>query len=369
MLTPKSRAARLLHLRDEEIQRGDPIPPPLTMASIYLSPGDSSDTIEYGRFGNPTWYAAEDMLGHLEGAPCVAFPSGMAAISAVFFGLLKSGDRILLPADGYHTTRVVAERLEAFGVDFDIRPTASFFDGGFNGYRLVFVETPANPGLDICDIAAVAKAVHAAGGVFVVDNTTMTPLGQRPLDLGADVVVAADTKAPNGHSDVLFGHVASRNAEIIEAVSRWRQTTGAIPSPFDAWLLHRGLETLEVRFERMCDTAEFIAPRLKAHRQVRSLRYPGLPDDPSHNLARVQMERFGFLMSFVLDSEQKAEDFIQRCTLMHSATSFGGVHTVAERRDKRGDAVPPGFVRLSIGCEPAEELWKAMEEALDGLGS
>lgn len=369
MSTSKSRAARLLHLRDEKIQRGDPIPPPLTMASIYLSPGDSSDTIEYGRFGNPTWYAAEDMLGHLEGAPCVAFPSGMAAISAVFFGLLKSGDRILLPADGYHTTRVVAERLEAFGVDFDIRPTASFFDGGFDGYRLVFVETPANPGLDICDIAAVAKAVHAAGGVFVVDNTTMTPLGQRPLDLGADVVVAADTKAPNGHSDVLFGHVASRNAEIIEAVSRWRQTTGAIPSPFDAWLLHRGLETLEVRFERMCETAEFIAPRLKAHRQVRSLRYPGLPDDPSHNLARVQMERFGFLMSFVLDSERKAEDFIQRCTLMHSATSFGGVHTVAERRDKRGDAVPPGFVRLSIGCEPAEELWRAIEEALDRLGN
>jgi cystathionine gamma-lyase len=164
---------------------------------------------------------------------------------------------------------------------------------------------------------------------------------------------------------VLFGHVGSRDAGIIEAVRKWRQTSGSIPSPFDAWLVHRGLETLDVRFERMCNTAEFIAPRLKAHRAVRSLRYPGLPDDPSHNLARAQMERFGFLISFILDSEEKAERFIDGCALMHSTTSFGGVHTSAERRDKRGDAVPPGFVRLSIGCEPAEELWQAIEEALD----
>jgi cystathionine gamma-lyase len=369
MTTSNSRAAGLLHLRDRALKRGDPVPLPLTMASIYLSPGDSSDTIEYGRFGNPTWHAVEDMLGHLEGAPCIAFPSGMAAIAATFFALLKAGERMLLPADGYHTTRAVAERLKAFGVDFDTRPTAGFLDGGFAGYRLVFVETPANPGLDICDITAAADAIHAAGGLFIVDNTTMTPLGQRPLDLGADIVVAADTKAPNGHSDALFGHVASRDPEIIEAVRKWRVTAGSIPSPFDAWLVHRGLETLDMRFERMCNTAELIAPRLKAHRAVRSLRYPGLPEDPSHNLARVQMERFGFLISFVLDSEEKAERFIDGCALMHSATSFGGVHTTAERRDKRGDAVPPGFVRLSVGCEPAEELWRAIEESLDQLGN
>jgi cystathionine gamma-lyase len=367
MSTSQSRAAGLLHLRDEGLTRGDAIPLPLTMASIFHSPGDSTGFHQYGRFSNPTWTAVEDMLGHLENASCVGFPSGMAAISAVLFALVKSGDRMLLSSDGYPTTRLVAERLRAFGADFDTRPTAAFLDGGFDGYRLVYAETPANPGLDICDIAAVAQAVHAAGGLFVVDNTTMTPLGQRPLDLGADVVVAADTKAPNGHSDVLFGHVASRDAEIIAAVQDWRKTTGAIPSPFDAWLLHRGLETLDVRFERMCDNAELIAPRLKAHKAVRSLRYPGLPDDPSHNLARVQMERFGFLMSFVLESEEQAESFIQGCSLMHSATSFGGVHTVAERRDKRGDAVPPGFVRLSIGCEPGEELWRAIEESLDRL--
>ncbi|MGN6146395.1 MAG: cystathionine gamma-lyase [Mesorhizobium sp.] len=365
----KARAASLAHLRDDGLKRGDAIPLPLTMASIFHSPGDSTGFHQYGRFSNPTWTAVEEMLGHLEDAPCVGFPSGMAAISAVLFALVKAGDRILLSSDGYPTTRLVAERLRTFGVEFDIRPTASFLDGGFDGYRLVYAETPANPGLDICDIAAVAKAVHAAGGLFVVDNTTMTPFGQRPLDLGADIVLAADTKAPNGHSDVLFGHVASRDPEIVTAIQDWRKTTGSIPSPFDAWLLHRGLETLELRFERMCDNAELIAPRLKAHPAVRSIRFPGLPDDPSHNLARVQMERFGFLISFVLDSEEKAEDFIQGCSLIQSATSFGGVHTCAERRTKRGDAVPPGFVRLAVGCEPGEELWQAMEEALDRLGN
>lgn len=368
MPTPlEARAACLAHLRDGQMERGDPIPPPLVMASIYHSPGDSTGFHQYGRFSNPTWAAVEEMLGHLEDAPCVGFPSGMAAISAVLFSLAKAGDRILLSADGYPTTRQVAERLQAFGVSFDTRPTAAFMDGGFHGYRLVYAETPANPGLDICDIAAVAKAVHAKGGQFVVDNTTMTPFGQRPLDLGADIVVAADTKAPNGHSDILFGHVASRNSDIIASVQEWRKTTGSIPSPFDAWLLHRGLETLELRFARMCDNAELIAPRLKAHPAVQALRYPGLPDDPSHNLARMQMERFGFLISFVLESEEKAEQFIQNCALVQSATSFGGVHSCAERRNKRGDAVPPGFVRLSIGCEPGEELWQALRESLDRL--
>lgn len=363
-----SRAAALPHLRRGGLAKGDAIPLPLTMAAIFHAPGDATGFNQYGRFSNPTWDAVEHMLGHLEDAPCVAFPSGMAAISAVFFGLLRAGDRILLPSDGYHTTRALAERfLKPLGIGFDLRPTSTFHDGGFEGYRLAFVETPSNPQLDICDIAAVADAVHKAGAVLIVDNTTMTPFGQRPLDLGADVVIAADTKAPNGHSDVLFGHVASRNADIIAAVTDWRETSGSIPGPFEAWLVHRGLETLEVRFDRMCSSAEMIARRLKGHRAVSGLRFPGLESDPSHNLACAQMERFGFLISFELASEDKAEGFINSCMLMQAATSFGGVHTSAERRSKRGDAVPPGFVRLSIGCEPVEELWQAIEASLDKL--
>lgn len=364
----ESRAAKLAHLRRDRLAVGDPIPLPLTMAAIFHAPGDATGFNQYGRFSNPTWNAVEEMLGHLEDAPCRAFPSGMGAISAVFFALLKAGDRILLPSDGYHTTRILADRfLRAFGVAADVRPTASFLDGGFDGYRLVFVESPSNPTLDICDIEAAAAAVHKAGGRLIVDNTTMTPFGQRPLDLGADIVVAADTKAPNGHSDVLFGHVASRDADVIEAVTEWRENAGGIPGPFEAWLVHRGLETLELRFERMCSSAEVIANRLKQHKAVDGIRYPGLADDPSHNLARAQMERFGFLISFDLGSEQRAEDFINGCELIHAATSFGGVHTVAERRLRRGDAVPPGFVRLSVGCEPVEELWAAMKASLDRL--
>jgi len=365
----RSRAAQLPHLRRKRLRKGDPVPLPLTMASIYHLPGDPAGHAQYGRFDNPTWEAAEHLLAHLEDAPCLAFPSGMAAIAAVFFATLGSGDRILLPSDGYYTTRILTERfLARFGVGFDTRPTRSFLDGGFDGYRLVFVETPANPGLDICDIAAISAAAHAAGALVVADNTTMTPLGQRPLDLGADIVVAADTKAPNGHSDVLFGHVATRDTGLRAAIAEWRKLSGSIPGPFEAWQVHRGLETLEVRFDRMCSSAELIARRLKSHPAVKALRFPGLEGDPSHNLARAQMQRFGFLIALTLESEQAAEAFIEGCELIQPATSFGGLHTSAERRARWGDAVAPGFVRLSVGCEPVEELWAAIEAALDAAG-
>lgn len=364
--SPAARAANLIHLRRRKLAKGDPVPLPLTMAAMYNLPGDPAGFSQYGRFDNPTWDAVEEMLSHLEDAATVAFPSGMAAISAAFFSLLKSGDRILLPSDGYYTTRILAERfLRPMGVAFDVRATGSFLDGGFDGYRLVFMETPANPGLDLCDIRAVAEAAHAAGALVVADNTTMTPYGQRPLDLGVDVVVAADTKAPGGHSDTLFGHVTSRDEKVIAAVRDWRKLSGAIPGPFEAWLVHRGLETLELRFDRMCASAEIIAARLKEHPKVDTIRFPGLADDPSHNLAKVQMNRFGFLIGMTLATQTLAERFIDGCALIQPATSFGGVHTSAERRARWGDAVAPGFVRLSVGCEPVEELWAALKEALD----
>lgn len=363
---PAARAARLAHLRREELRKGDPVALPLTLASMFHLPGDPSGHAQYGRFSNPTWEALEKMLAHLEGAPALGFPSGMGAISAVFFSLLKSGDKVLLPSDGYYTTRVLAERfLVPFGVSYDTRPTASFLDGGMDGYRLVFVETPSNPGLDICDIEAISRAAHEAGALVVADNTTMTPYGQRPLDLGADIVLAADTKAPNGHSDVLFGHVASRDPQVMASLSDWRKLAGGIPGPFEAWLFHRGLETLHVRFERMCDSADIIAPRLAAHKAVTKVRFPGLPDDASHNLASAQMQRYGFLIGLTLESAEAAETFIDSCAMIQPATSFGGVHTSAERRARWGDAVAPGFVRLSIGCEPTEELWGALEDALN----
>lgn len=364
--TPQSRAARLAHLRRAGLAKGDPVAMPLVMASMYHLPGDPAGFSQYGRFDNATWKGVEEALGHLEEAPALAFPSGMAAISATLFPFLKTGDRILLPSDGYYTTRVLSDRfLKPLGVTVETRPTSTFLDSGFDRFRIVFVESPSNPGLDICDIAAVAEAAHKAGAIVVADNTTMTPYGQRPLDLGADIVVAADTKAPNGHSDALFGHVASRRADIMATVADWRKLSGAIPGPFEAWLVHRGLETLEVRFDRMCSSAGTIATRLAARGDLRDVRYPGLPGDASHNLARMQMDRFGFLIGLTLADEQAAERFIDRCELIQPATSFGGVHTSAERRARWGDAVDPGYVRLSIGCEPVEELWRAIEGAMD----
>ncbi len=363
---PGPKAGALLHLR--ALEKGAPVAPPLVQASMYHLPGAPEAPATYGRAENPTWEVTEAALSHLEDAPVVLFPSGMAAISAACFATLKVGARVLMPSDGYYATRILAENfLTRFGVLVEMRPTVRFADGGFEDFDVVFIETPSNPGLDLIDIAAVAGNVRAGGGLTVVDNTTMTPFGQRPLDLGADVVVASDTKAPGGHSDLLMGHVACRDAALMARVRDWRKFAGAIPGPMDAWLLHRGLETLEVRFDRMCRSAEMIAAALRAHPALRAVRYPGLPGDPAHELASAQMTRFGFLIQATFADAEEAERFIDGCSMLQPATSFGGVHSSAERRIRWGDDVDPGAVRISIGCEPVEDLWAAMEASLERL--
>ncbi|EEE36838.1 Cys/Met metabolism pyridoxal-phosphate-dependent enzyme [Rhodobacteraceae bacterium KLH11] len=366
MKTPKT--GEMLHLRGNALTTGDPVALPLTQSSMYHLPGAPEGHASYGRVDNPTWVHLEHVLAHLEDAPCLAFPSGMAAISAALFATVKAGSRLLVPSDGYYVTRLLADRfLSPLGVEVEERPTATFAEGGFDRLDVVFVESPSNPGLDMIDLAVVAQDVHAKGGITIADNTTMTPLGQRPLDLGIDVVVSSDTKAMGGHSDMLMGHVASRSAQIMERVEEWRKVSGAIPGPHEAWLLHRGLETLDVRFDRMCASAQILAERLLAHPAVKQVRYPGLPDDPAHALAQAQTARFGFLLSLTLESEDKAETFINACPLLRPATSFGGVHSSAERRARWGDDVDPAFVRLSVGCEPVEELWYAIEASLNAL--
>lgn len=360
-MTDETLAASLLHLRAKGLEKGAPVVVPVEMASMFHLPGEPGGVPGYGRMDNATWGALEAALGHLEQAPSLAFPSGMGAISAALFSCLKAGDRMLVPTDGYYTTRLLGDQfLKALGVEMVLRDTARFDEGGFEGFRLVFLETPSNPGLELCDIAAAAEKVHAAGGLLVVDNTTMTPLGQRPLDLGADIVVASDTKAPNGHSDLLMGHVATRDEALFARMKDWRKLAGGIPGPFEAWLTLRGLETLELRLSRMVASAEVIATRLAEHPGVTDLRYPGLSNSP----ALKQMAHGGFLISFTLENEAVAEDFINSCPLIQPATSFGGVHTSAERRARWGDAVAPGFVRLSVGIEPLEALWGAISEAL-----
>lgn len=358
-------AASLLHHGDRELREGEPLTPPIVPASTFHCSGEVTAPFQYGRFGHPTWDAVEAQLGLLEQAETVAFPSGMAAIAAVFFATLKSSDTIILPSDGYHSTRLLAEQyLTPLGVDVRAHATADYADAPMEDAALIFVETPCNPTLDVCELATVAKRAHAAGALVLADNSTMTPYLQRPLDLGADISLAADTKAPGGHSDVLFGHVATRDDGLAEKIRAWRKMSGSIPGPFEAWLVHRGLETLEVRLERMCGSAAIIAERLKEHSAVEAIRFPGLKDDPSFTIAERQMTKPGFLISVTLESADVAERFLSGCPYIAETTSFGGVHTSGERRARWGDAVPEGFVRLSIGCEPTEVLWEAISTAL-----
>jgi cystathionine gamma-lyase len=359
------RAAMMLHHRKAGLSQGDPITAPIVMSSAYHLPTVQAGGHFYTRAGNPTWDAVEAQLTLLEDAPSLAFPSGMAAISAALMACAHGGGRVVLPSDGYYVTRVFAETfLRPMGVDVQFLAARDYAAADFAGASVVYVETPTNPFLDMVDIADVAARAHAVGAKVIVDNTTMTPLLQRPLDLGADVVVAADTKAPAGHGDVLFGHVAGRDAGLMTRVSDWRRMSGAIPSPFDAWLVHRGLETLELRLSRMCANAGEIARRLQGHKALTALRYLGLPDDRDHALAQRQMAGFGFLIGMTFADEGRAERFLSRCPMIQQATSFGGVHTSGERRARWGDSVPLGFVRLSVGIEPIEPLWVALSSAL-----
>ena len=360
------RFAAMLHHRMAGLQPGDPISAPIVSSATFHSPDMAGLSHVYGRAGMPTWELVEAQLAILEAADCVSFPSGMAAIAAALFATLRGGKRLVLPSDGYYVSRLLAgDFLAAYGVEVVEVPTRAMDAADFSGADVVLIETPSNPGLEVNDIAAVAARAHAAGALLVVDNTTMTPLLQRPLDLGADLVVAADTKAPNGHSDVLFGHVAGRDAGLMARVRDWRRISGSVPGAFEAWLVHRGMETLELRLERMCASAGVIADRLRGHNRVKGLRYPGLAGDASHEIARRQMSGFGFLIGFELEDAARAEAFLTLCPMIAQATSFGSTHTSGERRARWGDRVAPGFIRLSVGCEPLEPLWSAMRAALD----
>jgi len=368
MSASDERFARMLHLASKTTPVNEAFTPPIVNTTMYALPGDPGGAYQYARWGNPTWTALEAALAALEEAETITFPSGMAAIASIFASVLKPGDRVLLPSDGYYTTRICADKyLAPIGVHVDTCATAQLGAHPLAGYRLVLIETPSNPALDLADIHAASQRAHALGAIVTVDNTTMTPLGQRPLDLGADIVVGADTKALNGHSDVLFGHVSSRNAELIAGVRDWRRIVGAIPGPFEAWLVHRGLETLEVRFTRMCQSAHTLAQRFAEQHKVIAVSYPGLPSHPAHALARVQMTSFGALVGVTLADKDAAERFINACPFIRPATSFGGVHTSAERRARWGDQVAEGFIRLSVGCEPTEVLWTEVERALMAL--
>ena len=333
-------------------------PGPVLSATYHLGlPDDPTPPDFYGRAGNPTWRALEAAVGDLDGGECVVFASGMAAVAAVL--RLRPGP-VVLPSDGYYVIRALA------GEDHDVRevPTAGPWPD-LAGAGLVLLETPANPGLDVCDIAALAAAAHEVGVLVAVDNTTATPLGQRPLELGADLTLASDTKALAGHDDVVLGHVSTRDPALAARLRELRTRTGAGPGPMEAWLAHRGLATLDLRLARQAANAAALVEVLRGHPAVVEVRWPGHPADPSHDLARKQMRRWNGVVGVTLGSEAAVGRFLAASRLVASATSFGGVRTSADRRQRWGDAVPPGFLRLSVGCEDADDLVADLRTALD----
>jgi cystathionine gamma-lyase len=352
-----------------EADQGAPFLPGPTFAAPYHLSGDpeSSDYV-YGRYGNPTWSRYESALGELEGGHALLFASGMAAATAVLLPRLRPGDVLVAPSDCYMGVRSLARsHLAERGVEVRFVPTADRgFADAIDGASLVWLESPSNPGLDVCDLRALIDRAHATGAPVAVDNTFATPLGQQPLELGADFSMASASKYLSGHSDLIMGYVAARDPAEAEALLSWRIHTGAVPGPFEVWLAHRSLTTLEVRLDRACATARALAERLAVRDDLEAVRYPGLPDDPAHELAARQMSRFGTIVSFTLSSGDRAERFLAACRLVNEATSFGGVHTSAERRARwGGDDIADGFIRLSVGCEQPDDVIADVEQALD----
>jgi cystathionine gamma-lyase len=339
-------------------EQGAPfLPGPVFAAPFHLQGEPSDQPFGYHRYANPTWSHWESALGELEGGETASFPSGMAAVTAVLLAFVPPGGVLVAPADAYPGVRQVAEaHLAPIGVDVRLVPsrTESYCDAA-EGADLVFVETPSNPLLDIVDLHAVAEAARAAGALLAVDNTLATPLLQRPLELGADLAVTSGSKALTGHADLVLGHVATRDPGQLARLLELRGRIGSILGPFEAWLAHRSLATLSVRLERQCANALALAQMLERREDVQDVRHPALPGHPGHELAMRQMSgRGGPLLGFALPDGPSAQRFLAGAELVLEATSFGGVHTTAERR-----------LRWCTGIEDTEDLLEDVARALD----
>lgn len=354
--------------------------PPIFASSTFAQDGVGGlrGGYEYGRTGNPTRTALEANLAAIEdGSFGRAFASGMAATDTLLRAALRPGDHVVIPNDAYGGTfRLIDKVFSQWGVthtpaavgDVDavraaVRPET----------KLVWVETPTNPLLNIGDIEALADIAHESGAKLVVDNTFASPYLQQPLTLGADVVVHSTTKYLGGHSDVVGGAVVTRDEELDTALAFLQNGVGAVPGPFDAYLTMRGIKTLALRMERHCDNAERLVDLLVGHPAVASVLYPGLPDHPGHAVAAKQMRRFGGMVSVRLKGgRQAALDLCSRTEVFTLAESLGGVESLIEHPGAMTHAstagslleVPDDLVRLSAGIEDAADLVGDVEQAL-----
>jgi cystathionine gamma-synthase len=351
------------------------VAPPIVLSSTFQHAPDSTyEQYLYSRYDNPNRAALEECVAGMEnGASAIAYASGMAAAANIVHVALKSGDHVIAPSDCYFTMRRLLTEfygdwgLEATFVDMSdltavraaVRPTT----------RLIWTETPSNPGLFLTDIAAIAEIAREAGAICICDNTWATPLLQKPLDLGCDLVFHSTTKYMGGHSDVLGGIVVSRtNDALCEKLRVFQRVGGAVPSPFDCWLVLRSLSTLPQRMAAHCANAMHVAQFLATHPNVEKVHYPGLPGNRFHDLAKRQMKDFGGMLSIeVKGGWDAALRVLEKVNIFTCATSLGAVESLIEHRastEGPSSPTPHGLLRLSIGLEHYEDLIADLEQAL-----
>ena len=374
---PLDFETRAIHEGQEPDPATGAITTPIYLTSTYVQDAVGEHKgYDYSRVANPTRTALQQCLASLESAEHgVAFASGLGAVTTIMH-LLSPGDRMVLIADVYGGVyRMTSQVYEPKGYVFDYLPAAEFDDLSSHldeHTRIVWIETPSNPMLNIVDIRKAADAAHAAGAILVVDNTFATPFLQRPLELGADIVVHSTTKYIGGHSDVIGGFAATNDPTIAERLYFLQKSLGAVPGPFDCWLVLRGTRTLAVRMRQHCVNANAIAGWLSRHKHVEKVLYPGLPTHPGHTIAARQMRDFGGMISFLAESEEEAVALVARTKLFKLAESLGGVESLIEHPARMTHAstadapfaAPRNLVRLSVGIESADDLIADLEAAL-----
>ncbi len=373
-------ATRAIHAGQDPDPTTGSVIVPIHATSTYAQDGVGGlrGGFEYSRTGNPTRAALEECLAALEGGRHArAFASGMGATDTALRTMCRPGDHVVIPNDAYGGTfRLIDKVLSHWGVEHTPAPLSDV-DAVRAAIRpntkVVWIETPTNPLLNIADIAQLAEVAHSAGARLVVDNTFASPYLQNPLELGADVVLHSTTKYVGGHSDVVGGALITSDDELDAQFGFLQNGAGAVPGPFDAWLTLRGIKTLEVRMEKHSDNAEKVVEALLRHPKVTHVYYPGLPEHPGHEVAAKQMRRFGGMISFtVVGGEQAALDVCARTKLFTLAESLGGVESLIEHPGRMTHAstagslleVPADLVRLSVGIESADDLIADLTAAL-----
>ncbi|WP_086819464.1 cystathionine gamma-synthase [Allokutzneria sp. NRRL B-24872] len=373
-------ATRAIHAGQEPDPNTGSVIVPIHATSTYAQDGVGGlrQGYEYSRTGNPTRTALETCLAALEsGKHGRAFASGMSASDVALRSLCRPGDHLVIPNDAYGGTfRLIDKVLSQWGIEHTPVPLSDV-DAVRAAIRpntkVVWVETPTNPLLNIADIAALAQVAHGADAKLVVDNTFASPYLQNPLELGADVVLHSTTKYVGGHSDVVGGALVTNSDELAEQFAFLQNGGGAVPGPFDAWLTLRGVKTLALRMEKHSDNAERVVDMLTRHAKVTKVFYPGLPEHPGHEVAAKQMRRFGGMISFtVAGGEQEAMDICSRTRLFTLAESLGGVESLIEHPGRMTHAstagsllqVPADLVRVSVGIEDGDDLVEDLRAAL-----